>query len=222
MPLKLSHRAAFRDAREFGLMLSKDVIGILSLIIALLSYAPYVRSVFVANTKPHAFSWLVWGTVSAIAFFAQFVNNAGAGGWVTGFSALACLGIGILALFRGEKDITRGDWISFLSTVLAIPLWIITDDPLWSVLLVTGIDAAAYYPTFRKSYSKPDEELAFKYVLTAFKYLLSLLALENYTIVTGIYPFVSFFMEIGIVAMLLWRRSAVSIARTGAYRQNRF
>jgi hypothetical protein len=188
----------------------KDIFGLLSLTIAIVSYVPYFRSIFVANTKPHAFTWLVWGTVMAIAFFAQLSDKAGAGSWGTGLSAAFCLGIGIVALFRGEKHITRGDWIAFLTTFLAIPLWVVTSDPLWSVLLVTGIDAVAYYPTFRKSYAKPDEELAFKYVLTVIRYLFSLLALEHYTVVTSVYQFVSIFMEIGIVIMLLWRRAVLT------------
>lgn len=191
-------------------MFNKDFIGALSLIVAFMSYLPYVRSMFAGKTKPHAFSWLVWGTVISITFFAQYTENAGAGSWATGLSACACLGIGIAALFRGEKNITKSDWLVFLVTLSAIPLWIITHDPFWSVVLVTGIDAAAYFPTFRKSYAKPDEEAASKYVLTAIKYLLSLVALENYSIVTTIYPFVSFFMEISIVAMLLWRRNVLS------------
>jgi uncharacterized membrane protein SpoIIM required for sporulation len=110
---------------------------------------------------------------------------------------------------RGEKHITRGDWIAFTVTFLAIPLWVATSDPLWSVLLVTGIDAVAYYPTFRKSYSKPDEELAFKYVLTVIRYLFSLLALEHFTVVTSVYQLVSIVMESGIVVMLLWRRAVL-------------
>jgi hypothetical protein len=105
-----------------------------------------VRSIFVANTKPHAFTWLVWGTVMAIAFSAQLSDKAGAGSWATGLSAAFCLGIGVLALFRGEKHITRGNWVAFLATSLAIPLWVVTSDPLWSVLLVTGIDAVALLP----------------------------------------------------------------------------
>lgn len=169
-----------------------------------------IRSIFVANTKPHAFSYLVWGTVTAIAYVAQYSEKAGAGSWATGVSAIFCLGIGIIALFRGEKNITRGDWIAFFSTFLAIPLWIATSDPLWSVLLVTSIDATAYYPTFRKSYAKPNEELAFKYVLTAIKYLLSLFAIEHFTVVTSVYQFVSLFMELGLITMLLWRRAVLS------------
>src|SRR5882724_13674059 len=92
-------------------MTLRDIFGLLSLTLAVVSYVPYVRSIFVSNTKPHAFTWLVWGTVMAIAFVAQLSDRAGAGSWATGLSAAFCLGIGIIALFRGEKHITRGDWI---------------------------------------------------------------------------------------------------------------
>src|SRR5215475_6486252 len=154
----------------------KDAFGLLSLVLSIVSYVPYLRSIFVANTRPHAFTWLVWGAVMAIAFVAQLYGRAGAGSWSTGLSAAFCLAIGIIALFRGEKHITRGDWIALLTTLAAIPLWVATSDPLWSVLLVTAIDAVAYYPTVRKSWAKPDEELAFKYVLSDIRYLFSLLA----------------------------------------------
>ena len=190
-------------------MTLKNMFGLLSLVLSVVSYVPYARSIFVANTKPHAFTWLVWGAVMAIAFVAQLLDKAGAGSWATGLSAAFCLGIGVVALFRGEKHITRGDWIALVITLLAIPLWVVTSDPLWSVLLVTGIDAVAYYPTFRKSYVKPDEELAFKYVLTVIRYLFSLLALEHYTVVTSVYQLVSIVMEMAIVVMLLWRRAAL-------------
>jgi hypothetical protein len=36
-----------------------------------------------------------------------------------------------------------------------------------------------------------------------------LLALEHYTLVTSVYQFVSIFMEISIVIMLLWRRAVL-------------
>jgi hypothetical protein len=44
------------------------MFGLLSLFLAVVSYVPYVRSILVGSTKPHAFTWLVWGTVMAIAF----------------------------------------------------------------------------------------------------------------------------------------------------------
>lgn len=130
------------------LVTPEGVFGFLSLLLSVASYVPYIRSILVANTKPHAFTWLVWGTVMAIAFVAQLSDRAGAGSWATGLSAAFCLAIAIIALFRGEKHITRGDRIAFLATFLAIPLWVVTSDPLWSVLLVTGIDARRLLPHF--------------------------------------------------------------------------
>jgi hypothetical protein len=194
----------------------KDTFGLISLFLAIASYVPYIYSIFYANTKPHAFTWLVWGSVMAVAFVAQLADKAGAGSWATGLSGALCLAIGVIALFRGEKHITRGDWVAFAATSLAIPLWAVTSDPLWSVLLVTGIDAAAYYPTFRKSYAKPNEELALKYVLTVVRYVFSLLALERWTLVTSVYQLVSIFMELAIVIMLLWRRASLKMAMPGS------
>lgn len=42
-------------------MTLKDLLGLLSAFLAVVSYVPYLRSIFVANTRPHAFTWLVWG-----------------------------------------------------------------------------------------------------------------------------------------------------------------
>jgi glutathione S-transferase len=86
-------------------MTLKDLLGLLSAFLAVVSYVPYLR--FVANTRPHAFTWLVWGSVMAIAFLAQLSDRAGAGSWGTGLSAAFCLGIGVIAPFRGETPITR-------------------------------------------------------------------------------------------------------------------
>jgi hypothetical protein len=77
--------------------------------------------------------------------YAQLSDMAGAGSWATGLSASFWPGTAIIALYRGDKHITRGDWLAFAATSLAIPLWIVTSDPLWSVLLVTWIDAVAYF-----------------------------------------------------------------------------
>jgi hypothetical protein len=45
--------------------------------------------------------------------------------------------------------------------------------------------------------------------LTVVRYLLSLMALEHYSVVTSVYQIVSIFMEAGVVVMLLWRRAVL-------------
>lgn len=104
----------------------KDILGITTVVIAFVSYVPYFRDIFSGRTKPHAFSWLVWGVLTGIAFFGQIADNAGPGAWVMGFTALICFLIFLAALIRGEKDIVLVDWLSLLGTGIALVFWYLT------------------------------------------------------------------------------------------------
>ena len=84
----------------------KTILGIIAVIIALAGYVPYFRDIFRGKTKPHAFSWLVWASLTGIAFFGQIFDKGGAGAWVTGFTAVVSFAIFFLALKKGEKNIT--------------------------------------------------------------------------------------------------------------------
>jgi len=34
------------------------------------AFVPYFRSIFSGTTRPHVFSWVVWGTNTSVAFVA--------------------------------------------------------------------------------------------------------------------------------------------------------
>jgi len=166
----------------------KVLLGGSATVLALVGYVPYFRDIFRGKTKPHAFSWLIWGVLTAIGYAGQVSDGAGAGAWVTGLTAAVCFFIFALAVFRGEKNITRGDWLCLIFSLSAIPLWIFTNSPFWSVILITVIDIVGFLPTFRKSYFKPHEETAVTYTLSSVKFGLSILALQNYSVITVLYP----------------------------------
>jgi hypothetical protein len=143
----------------------KSLIGLLATIIGLIGYIPYFRDIFRGQTKPHVFSWFIWGLLTTIAFIAQFIEDAGPGSWVTGSTAVICLVIAGIALSKGERGITKFDWFCFITALAGIVLWVITDNPLTAVIIVTLVDALAYVPTFRKTYHKPYEETLIEYAL---------------------------------------------------------
>lgn len=184
----------------------KFVLGISAIVIAFVSYIPYVRDIFAGKTKPHAFSWFIWGVLTAIGFAGQLAGGAGSGAWVTGFTALACFSISIVGLVKGRKNIIFVDWLSLIGAGVALFLWYLTKNPLLSVILVTVIDALGFFPTFRKSYSKPQEETLSTYFLSGLKFLISLFALQNFTILTALYPVSLVVMNWLFIAMLIVRR----------------
>ena len=184
-------------------------MGVIAVLIAFVSYIPYFRDIFAGKTKPHAFTWLIWGSLNAIAFVGQIQDNAGAGSWAVGFTALALLSIFVIALSKGEKDIKPFDWFCMSGSVLAIILWAITSEPLTAILLITFIDALGFLPTVRKSYNKPHEETLITFLLSTVKYGLVIVALQNYTLVTVLFPLSLVIMNGLFVAMLLVRRKMV-------------
>lgn len=187
----------------------KPVLGSIALLVAFVSYVPYIKNIFVGKTKPHAFSWLVWGILNGIAFAGQMHDKGGAGAWSVGLTAAVMFFIFSVSLKRGEKDIRPFDWFCLISALLSLIPWLLTNDPLVSVILITIIDALGFLPTVRKSYKKPHQETLVTFMLSIIKYSLVVIALQKYTAVTVLFPLSLVVMNALFVGMLVIRRKQI-------------
>ena len=193
--------------------MEKEIIAIIGVILTVIGYSAYIYSIFKGETRPHPFSWFIWGILTAIGFFAQIDDHAGPGASITGVSAVITFFIAAMGYYkRADITITRTDWILFIATMMAIPLWLITETPLYSVMLITVIDSIAFYPTFYKSWYKPNQELVFEYILAALKYGLSIMALNHYSITTSLYPLSLVLMNVLFIGMVYYRRRSLKNA----------
>ncbi|HEX6258500.1 MAG TPA: hypothetical protein VFZ48_03405 [Candidatus Saccharimonadales bacterium] len=192
----------------------KIVIALMSVVLTLIGYFYYFRDIFAHKTKPHAFSWLVWGALTALAFAGQLSDNAGPGAWITGVTALVSFVIFGLALKRGEKDITTSDKWNLGAAAFALLLWCFTSDPLLSVIIITIVDFLGFLPTIRKSYKKPYEETLIHYILAGLKFALAIVALDNYTLVTWLYPASLVAANLFFVVMSVVQRKRLPIVET--------
>lgn len=190
-------------------MLSAEFLGWLSIGIGLISYLPYIFSILKGETKPHAFSWFVWGAITGIAYLAQISDGAATGAWVTGFSALICFLITFMSFFKEQKGITQSDWLTFITSLLSIPIWYFSQTPLFSVILISLICTVAFFPTYRKSYNKPWSENILFYNLNSFKFVIALFALENWSLITALFPISVILTNTLFVLMLLYRRAVL-------------
>ncbi|HVX24416.1 MAG TPA: hypothetical protein VG992_03695 [Candidatus Saccharimonadales bacterium] len=184
----------------------KTALGLCAVLIAFISYVPYLRNIFRGKTKPHAFSWLIWGLLTGIAFFAQLRDHGAAGAWVTGFTAVVCLIIFLAALRVGKKNIAPVDWLFLIGAGVALLLWGVTDDPTSSVILITIIDMLGFVPTFRKSFHHPHEETTITYTLSAIKFAIAIAALSTFSVVTVLYPLSLVITNSLFVAMVFIRK----------------
>ena len=182
------------------------LFGTLSVLIGILGYVPYYRDMFRGTTKPHPFTYLIWGVLAAVTLVAQLVEGAGPGAWATAIPVFTGLSIAIFAFFWRERGITRMDWVCLVGALMAMGIWRLTSEPLYAVLVVIAIDILAKIPTFRKSYSKPDEETALSYGIGAIRSIVALPALISINLVT-VLPLVFHIASNGaLVGFLLIRR----------------
>ncbi|MBI4087819.1 hypothetical protein HY418_00340 [Candidatus Kaiserbacteria bacterium] len=189
------------------------VSGVFASALGLIGFVPYFRDILRGSTKPHPFSWFVWGLVSGVAFFAQLSGGGGIGAWVTGVGALGCFTVAVLALSRGEKRIVALDWWSFMGALAALVLWQLTDNPLSATILVMLTDALASIPTFHKAYLRPQEETVATYAFGTVGFSFGLLGLRSFNLTTVLFPAYVALANAGLVALLLIRRRQLDKAR---------
>lgn len=185
----------------------KILLGIMAALLSIAAHVPYTRALLKGTNKPHIFTWIIWTVLTCIACAAQIAGNAGPGAWSTAVTVLMCLIITALTFRHGSRDITRSDWCMFIGGLAAIPVWMLTSNPLWAVLIVTAIDALAFAPTWRKSWSKPYEEEISMYGVNVVRHMIAITALSQYALVTALYPAMLLIMNAGMYAMLRARRA---------------
>jgi len=187
-----------------------EITAGLAILFSVYGHAIYIIDTLRAKTRPHLFTWLVWALVMGVAAAVAFVNGAMASAWVLGLGCLKSSIVSILALWWGEKNITRSDWAMFLAALSIIPIWALTKEPLVAALLATLIDAFGYGPTFRKAWFKPWEENVKSFSFGILEAALSVLSVTPFLVVTGLYPSAILTMNVALVSMLLFRRQTLS------------
>lgn len=183
-----------------------DILGALSVVIGVVSFLPYFRDIYRGTTKPHPFSWLIWGVLDSTVFAAQVVKGAGAGSWATAVTLVFTFIIALVSFNRGEKRITIIDWLCLLGGLSGIALWFFTSDPWNAVIIVTLTNSLAMIPTLRKSYLRPREETMSTYALAILKWIPALAAMESFTPTNWLFPASLVFWNSVLVALLIVRR----------------
>lgn len=188
-------------------MFYKETLSIVAISLTFLAFFPYIRSIMKGTIKPHVFSWVIWGTTTFVVFLAQLEGKGGAGAWPIGVSGSISIFIALLAYMkRADVLITRTDWLFFVSAMSSLPFWYVTSDPLWAVVILTTVDILGFGPTVRKAYVFPHSESLLFFALFTARNLIAIMALENYSITTVLFPAVVAVACLLLMAMIIYRR----------------
>ena len=192
--------------------------GILSIIPAVLAYVFYFRDMFAGKTKPHAFSWLIWGILAGNGFIAQVSAQAGIGAWVTGLTSAACLTIFFVTVLRkGDTRLIRLDWALLALALTAFALLFVVSDPTLSLCLTLFATLLGFTMTIRKAYYRPHEETARAFLLNALKFAPAIVALGSFSFLTVAYPLTAGLANVTVVGVIYIRRRQLALRERKGY-----
>ena len=157
------------------------------------------------------FSWIIWGSVTFVVFLAQLADKGGAGAWPIGVSGIITIYVAFLAwLKKSDSSITGLDWFFLLLAMPSLPLWYLTSDPLWAVVILTFVDILGFGPTLRKAWFQPFEETLVFYLIIILRNLVSITALAHTSLTTVLFPAMTALGCALLIIMVLYRRNIVS------------
>lgn len=190
---------------EFKLLFSG-----LAITLAFVAFVPYIRSILKGRTRPHVFSWFIWGITTVIVFFAQLEADGGVGAWPIGVSGVITVAVAVLAFIkRADISITRTDWTFFAAALASLPFWYLTSDPLWTVVVLSVVDLFGFGPTIRKAYAFPHQESQLFFFSLALRNGFAILALESYSVTTVLFPLSITLACTVLLTMVAYRRRIV-------------
>lgn len=172
----------------------------------LIAYGVYFYFIFKNKIKPHAITYLVWSIILGLNLAILIRSGVGLGTVLIATNFLGCAGIFFICLFKKYIVYDKWDWLCFGLAILAVLLWLLTNTPIYSVVLSCIIDFLALLPSFRKSFNKPNEDSSLTFFISGLEYLLSLPSYGIFSLVTLLYPVTVLTLDFSYSLLIFVRR----------------
>lgn len=164
------------------------VLGILGSVLMISSYVPYIYHILKKQTKPHAYTWIIWSVTQIIATIGILQGDGGIFAAMTiGAGAVLSLVTLLLCFPYGTSNVTTFDTVALAVGCVALVFWWKLDNPVLAIALVSIIDGIGFLPTYRKTWNEPWSESLLAWTLFVAGNLCAFFALEEYNFLTTIY-----------------------------------
>jgi len=116
-----------------------------------------------------------------------------------------CL-IFILSIKRGVGGVSIFDFAVLLGAVLALVIWIVSNNPLLGLLMTLVAWSFAYMPTVIKSWKNPETEDWFFYLVYMLASVFSILSIQEYTLANLAFPLYLVCANSIVVCVIVFRK----------------
>ena len=158
---------------------------IVSTVIALCLYIPLAREILLGQVKQNLATWLLWGTLDALAATSMFVQG---GNWHLPTAYVAGCTLVVICMIKARTIAwTRFETICSLMVIACLVGWKMSGPWLATILSTTGV-ALATIPQIKDAYKEPAEMPLLIYIGYTFVNTLSTIGGNAWTVEERLYP----------------------------------
>lgn len=176
------------------------IFGLLSVLVNIAGFIPYIRDILAQKVKPQRITWTIWTILTGIAFYNQVQNGGGYSVYFFGSTFFLVVTVLLLSIKYGFKETTRFDIGCLLLALGLLGVFLVTKNTTYTTYLAAGIDMLGALPTVYKTYRHPETEAYAQWVMAAIAGFFSMLALTTFSFLLIAYPLYVFLMNTVIVA----------------------
>lgn len=188
----------------------KEILGLISVVLALGISLSYLYTIVKGKTRPHFYTIAIDAIISTIVIAGAFYAGAGAGVWNLAASTSIVYVIVVLCWFKyATKDVTRLDGMFAAASLLTVIPWILTNDPTLSVVLASLISVLSLLPAIRKTWNNPYSEPWSIWGINASKHVIAIAATSAFSVATLAYPVTIITTNALFALMILYRRRSI-------------
>ena len=172
----------------------------------------YTLATLRGETQPNRVTWALWALFPLIAGVAEIKGGVG-------LPALNILvaGLGPCAIFLcsfvNPKAYWKSDARDYICCVLALVgllLWYLTRNQDYAILLTLAADIFASIPTFRKSWTHPESENRWSYLLWTINSVASILCVQKPGFTGYAFPAYLVLENLSLFLIIAWKRKRAS------------
>lgn len=164
------------------------LLAIVSGLLALGSFIPYVITTLQGTTRPNRVTWWIWTLQGWILTSTYYLSGGEHTIWLPLADTILVTVVALLSFRYGEAGHTRIDTISLMGAGISILLWVTLGSPLTALYFGILVSLMGAVPTIVKTYRAPETENSLSWGIFSVAATINLFALPVVLSAENVYP----------------------------------